>query len=69
MIAEYYITVKTEEIMESHEICEFYGDYYEHVARSKHIRPIKVTEGVNFSALSSSRKILWCCKTVLNLLG
>ena len=47
---------------------EQYHDYYEHVARSQHIRPIAVTEGVNFQKMSSSQKICWWISTALRLL-
>ena len=45
-----------------------YHDYYEHLARSQHIRPIAVTEDVNFQKMSSSQKICWWFSTALRLL-
>ena len=63
------ISVETEDRMHLDKICEYYEDYYEHVASARYIRPIKVSEGVNFSSLSVFKKILWWCKTVINLLG
>ena len=45
-----------------------YEDYYEHVAKSSHIRPITVTEGVDFKSFSTSEKIKWWILTILNLL-
>ena len=47
---------------------EQYHDYYEHVARSQNIRPIAVTEDVNFQKMSSSQKICWWISTALRLL-
>ena len=45
-----------------------YDDYYDHISRSPSIRPITVTEGVNFSRMRIGKKILWWCITTLNLL-
>ena len=47
---------------------EHYSDYYEHVAHSSHIRPIAVTEDVNFNTMSSSQKICWWMSTAIHLL-
>jgi len=46
-----------------------YDDYYDHISRSPSIRPITVTEGVNFSRMRIGKKILWWCITTLNLLS
>ena len=45
-----------------------YEDYYDHISRSPFIRPITVTEGVNFSRMRVGKKILWWWITTLNLL-
>ena len=45
-----------------------YNDYYEHVARSEHIRPIAVTEDVNFETMSSSQTFCWWISTAVRLL-
>merc|ERR1712110_411588 len=46
-----------------------YNDYYEHVARSEHIRPIAVTEDVNFETMSSSQTLCWWMSTAVRLLS
>ena len=45
-----------------------YNDYYEHVARCEHIRPIAVTEDVNFEAMSLSQKICWWISTAIRFI-
>ena len=45
-----------------------YTYYYEHVASCDHIRPIAVTEDVNFEAISSSQTICWWISTAVRLL-
>ena len=45
-----------------------YNDYYEHVAHSDHIRPIAVTEDVNFETMSSSQTFCWWISTAVRLL-
>ena len=45
-----------------------YNDYYEHVAHTSHIRPIAVTENVNFNTMSSSQRICWWMSTAIHLL-
>ena len=47
---------------------EHYSDYYEHVAHTSHIRPIAVTENVNFNTMSSSQRICWWMSTAIHLL-
>ena len=43
-------------------------DYYENIANSVAIRPIAVTEDVDFSIMSTPKKILWWFLTILKLL-
>ena len=47
---------------------EHYSDYYEHVAHSSHIRPIAVTEDVNFNTMSSSQRLCWWMSTTIQTL-
>jgi len=44
-------------------------DYYENIANSVAIRPIAVTEDVDFSIMSTPKKILWWFLTILKLLS
>ena len=46
----------------------FPEDYYENVAKSAEIRPIAVTEDVDFSSMSTLKKIFWWFLTSLKLL-
>ena len=45
-----------------------YSDYYEAVAESKTIRPICVSEGVDFNILSTCDTICWWFKASLQML-
>ena len=45
-----------------------YSDYYEHLATSEHIRPITITEDVNFETMSTVQKICWWMSTAIRLL-
>ena len=45
-----------------------YSDYYEHVAHSSHIRPIAVTEDVNFNTMSYSQRLCWWVSTAIQTL-
>ena len=47
---------------------EEYQDYYKHVAKSKYIRPIAVTEDVNFETMSISQRLMWWISTAIRLL-
>ena len=47
---------------------EHYSDYYEHVAHSSHIRPIAVTEDVNFNTMSYSQRLCWWVSTAIQTL-
>ena len=56
--------------MEKKEIEEIkdYSDYYKMMAQSKAIRPICVSEGVNFNIMSSWNKTCWWSKACLQML-
>ena len=43
-------------------------DYYETMAQSKAIRPICVSEGVNFNIMSTWSKTCWWTKACLQML-
>ena len=45
-----------------------YSDYYKMIAQSKTIRPICVSEGVNFNTMSSWNKTCWWAKACLQML-
>ena len=45
-----------------------YSDYYKMIAQSKTIRPICVSEGVNFNKMSSWTKTCWWVKACLQML-
>ena len=47
---------------------EEYQDYYKHVAKSKYIRPIAITEDVNFETMSISQRLMWWISTAIRLL-
>ena len=45
-----------------------YSDYYKMMAQSKTIRPICVSEGVNFNTMSGWNKVCWWTKACLQML-
>ena len=45
-----------------------YKDYYEWIANAKEVRPITITENVDFKAMSSFRKYWWSCGTCVQML-
>ena len=45
-----------------------YKDYYEWTASAKEVRPITITENVDFKAMSSFRKFWWSCGTCVQML-
>ena len=47
---------------------EFSDDYYQQLAHSEHIRPIAVTEDVDFETMSFFARFLWWISTVIRLL-
>ena len=46
---------------------ENYKDYYKHVEQSKAIRPISITENVNFNDMSFGQKLYWWLTTFLKV--
>jgi len=48
---------------------EKYDDYYQTIEKSKAIRPICITENVDFGQMTFTRKILWWIGTVFKLLS
>ena len=57
-----------EEKGEETEDMKNYSDYYKMMAQSKAIRPICVSEGVNFNIMSSWNKTCWWSKACLQML-
>ena len=57
-----------EEEEEETEDMRDYSDYYKMMAQSKTIRPICVSEGVNFNTMSSWNKACWWTKACLQML-
>ena len=45
-----------------------YSDYYKMIAQSKTIRPICVSEGVDFNTMSTWTKTCWWTKACLQML-
>ena len=60
--------VTPEEETKNDNTSDEYQDYYEHVAKSKYIRPIAVTEDVNFETMSISQRLMWWISTAIRLL-
>ena len=50
--------ITPEEETKNDNTSEEYQDYYEHVAKSKYIRPIAITEDVNFETMSISQRLV-----------
>ena len=46
-----------------------YSDYYQFIANSKSIRPICITEDVDFKNMSFVKKIVWWLGTCLKVLS
>ena len=60
--------VDTEEEDDAEEYVREYNDYYKAMAESKAIRPICVSEGVDFNTLSAWDTICWWFKVCLQML-
>ena len=60
--------LEEEEKEEETEDMKNYSDYYKMTAQSKTIRPICVSEGVNFNIMSSWSKTCWWVKACLQML-
>ena len=44
------------------------NDYYEQMAMEKEVRPIKITEGLEWNSMSHFCKMLWCIGTCIQML-
>ena len=60
--------ITPEEETKNDNTSEEYQDYYEYVAKSKYIRPIAITEDVNFETMSISQRSMWWISTAIQLL-
>ena len=59
---------KEEDEEEETEDMKDYSDYYKMMAQSKTIRPICVSEGVDFNIMSTWNKTCWWSKACLQML-
>ena len=59
---------KEEEEEDETEDMTDYSDYYKMTAQSKTIRPICVSEGVNFNTMSGWTKTCWWARACLQML-
>ena len=44
------------------------GDYYEKMAMAKEVRPITITEGLEWNSMPHMRKLLWSFGTCIQML-